>query len=145
MVMNYDEIENEINASEVIEVRIDLMIGYSIQLRHSDALFALKLSNNAFTMSEKNGFQYRMARALYCRGCLERDSVNYAEALVSLEDAELILNELPDGYKSGLNKVLIEIAVIYLEQWELTSAADYYRKAINLNETLGDLEELAKV
>jgi signal transduction histidine kinase/CheY-like chemotaxis protein/HPt (histidine-containing phosphotransfer) domain-containing protein len=116
--------------------RIDALVDMALEMRNHDVEKASEMADEIMKQSENEGYQLGMGRGMNLKGWCYWTQGNYEAGLHILQQANVIATKAKS--KPLEARIYNNFGYIYRDKGELSTAVNYFEKALAINERLGD-------
>lgn len=116
--------------------KIDTLVEMALEMRNHDVEGASEMADEIMRRSENEGYQLGMGRGMNLKGWCYWTQGNYDLGLDILQQANVIA--VKSKNKPLEARVYNNFGYIYRDKGELSTAVNYFEKALAINERLGD-------
>lgn len=145
MSLAVEEIEERLEGAGSEIERVNLLNAFAYELFRNEPEYALKLVEEAGTLSQRLDYKYGLAMALANKGFHSFFRVNDKRALSFMEESVKMFRQLPPEEREGFAKVLNGLGCIKMNMAQISESAKIFREALNLAEANNETDLIGKI
>jgi signal transduction histidine kinase/DNA-binding response OmpR family regulator len=133
---HYKELQKRYEVLTDERDKIDALVDMALEMRNHDVEKASEMAEEIMRRSENEGYQLGMGRGMNLKGWCYWTQGNYEAGLHILQQANVIATKAKN--KPLEARIYNNFGYIYRDKGELSTAVNYFEKALAINERLGD-------